>query len=65
MTKSSTPAKSSKKPVKVVAKKAVKEAKKSAPVKKKKEETRLVTISVEAVDQNGEVKAGGDLIIKC
>jgi predicted nucleic acid-binding Zn-ribbon protein len=38
MTKSSTPAKSSKKPVKVMAKKAVKEAKKSAPVKKKKEE---------------------------
>jgi acyl dehydratase len=34
-------------------------------VKKKREETRLVTISVEAVDGNGEVKAGGDLIIKC
>ncbi len=38
MTKSSTPAKSTKKPAKVVVKKAVKEAKKSAPVKKKKEE---------------------------
>ena len=34
-------------------------------VKRKKDEGRLVTISVEAVDQNGEVKAGGDLIIKC
>ena len=38
MTKSSTPAKSTKKPVKVEVEKAVKEAKKSAPVKKKKEE---------------------------
>lgn len=38
MTKSSTPAKATKKPAKVVVKKAVKEAKKSAPVKKKKEE---------------------------
>jgi hypothetical protein len=34
-------------------------------VKRKKDEGRLVTISVEAVDQNGEIKAGGDLIIKC
>ncbi len=36
-------------------------------VKKKKEENgeKLVTLTVEAVDQNGEVKAGGDLIISC
>lgn len=36
-------------------------------VKKKKEENgeKLITLSVEAVDQNGEVKAGGDLIVAC
>lgn len=36
-------------------------------VKKKKEENgeKLLTLSVEAVDQNGEVKAGGDVIISC
>ncbi|MCB1175978.1 MAG: dehydratase [Leptospiraceae bacterium] len=36
-------------------------------VKKKKEDNgeKLITVAVEAVDQNGEVKAGGDLIISC
>jgi acyl dehydratase len=36
-------------------------------IKKKKEENgeKLVTVSVEASDQHGEVKAGGDLIIAC
>jgi len=36
-------------------------------VKRKKEENgeKLVTVNVEAVDENGEVKAGGDLIIVC
>ncbi|MCB1141681.1 MAG: MaoC family dehydratase [Leptospiraceae bacterium] len=36
-------------------------------VKRKKEDNgeRLVTVSVEAVDAGGEVKAGGDLIISC
>jgi len=34
-------------------------------VKKKKEDGKLITVSVEAVDENGEVKAGGDLIIQC
>jgi acyl dehydratase len=36
-------------------------------VKKKKEDNgeKLVTVSVEAIDQNGEVKASGDLIISC
>lgn len=36
-------------------------------VKKKKEENgeKLLILSVEAVDQNGEVKAGGDVIITC
>ncbi len=36
-------------------------------VKKKKEENgeKLLTLSVEAVDQNGEVKASGDVTIQC
>ena len=36
-------------------------------VKRKKEDNgeKLITVSVEAVDQNGEVKAGGDLIVAC
>jgi acyl dehydratase len=36
-------------------------------VKRKKEDNgeKLITVSVEAIDQNGEVKAGGDLIISC
>lgn len=36
-------------------------------VKKKKEENgeKLLTLNVEAVDQNGEVKASGDVIITC
>ncbi|HMV45513.1 MAG TPA: MaoC/PaaZ C-terminal domain-containing protein [Leptospiraceae bacterium] len=36
-------------------------------IKKKKEENgeKLITLTVEAVDQNGEVKAGGDLIVAC
>jgi hypothetical protein len=36
-------------------------------VKRKKEENgeKLITVSVEAIDQNGEVKAGGDLIVAC
>ncbi len=36
-------------------------------IKRKKEENgeKLVTVDVEAVDQNGEVKAGGELIVSC
>ena len=36
-------------------------------VKRKKEDNgeKLITVSVEAIDQNGEVKAGGDLIVAC
>jgi acyl dehydratase len=36
-------------------------------VKKKKEENgeKLITVSVEAIDENGEVKASGDVIISC
>lgn len=36
-------------------------------IKRKKEENgeNLVTVDVEAVDQNGEVKAGGELIVSC
>jgi acyl dehydratase len=36
-------------------------------IKKKKEDNgeKLITVSVEAIDEKGEVKAGGDLIISC
>ncbi|MCE9501507.1 MAG: MaoC family dehydratase [Leptospira sp.] len=36
-------------------------------VKRKKEENgeKLVTVSVEAIDNLGEIKAGGDLVISC
>ena len=33
--------------------------------KKEKDGEKLVTVSVEAADENGEVKAGGDLVIVC
>ena len=33
--------------------------------KNEKDGEKLVTVSVEAADENGEVKAGGDLVIVC
>ena len=42
-----------------------KEDVRSDKIKKEENGERLITVSVEAIDQNGEVKASGDLIVAC
>lgn len=37
----------------------------SGKVKKIKEDEKLMTVSVQAADENGEVKAAGDVVIAC
>lgn len=33
--------------------------------KKEKDSEKLITVAVEAVDETGKVKAGGDLVVRC